>query len=37
MLADISEAIAKEAKEIFQQLDTVQGGTAEIKHLRQAV
>src|SRR5664279_1114092 len=35
MLADIAEAIAKEAKEILLQLDTVQGGTAEIKHLRQ--
>ena len=26
-----------EAKEIFRQLDTVQGGVAEVKHLRQAV
>ena len=36
MLNDISDAIAKEAAEIFTQLDAVQGGTAEIKHLRQA-
>ena len=36
MLNDISDAIAKEATEIFTQLDAVQGGTAEIKHLRQA-
>ena len=34
---DISNAIAKEAAEIFKQLDAVQGGTAEIKHLRQAI
>ena len=27
MLADIADAIAKEAKEIFRQLDAVQGGT----------
>ena len=37
MLADISDAIAKEATEIFRQLDLIQGGTAEIKHLRQAI
>jgi hypothetical protein len=36
MLADIADAIAKEATEIFRQLDAVQGGTAEIKQLRQA-
>jgi len=36
MLNDIADAIAKEATEIFTQLDAVQGGTAEIKHLRQA-
>jgi creatinine amidohydrolase len=36
MLNEISDAIAKEATEIFTQLDAVQGGTAEIKHLRQA-
>lgn len=35
MLADIADAIAREAVEIFRQLDTVQGGTAEIKQLRQ--
>jgi creatinine amidohydrolase len=37
MLADIADAIAKEAAEIFRKLDEVQGGTAAIKHLRQAV
>jgi creatinine amidohydrolase len=37
MLSDISTAIAREATEIFRQLDVVQGGTAEIKQLRQAV
>ena len=36
MLADIAEAIAKEAADIFRQLDAVQGGTAEIKQLRHA-
>ena len=35
MLTDIADAIAKEAREIFRQLDAVQGGTAEIKQLRQ--
>ena len=34
MLADIADAIALEAADIFRQLDTVQGGTAEIKQLR---
>jgi creatinine amidohydrolase len=37
MLADIADAIAREAADIFHQLDAVQGGTAEIKQLRQAV
>jgi creatinine amidohydrolase len=37
MLADIADAIARESAEIFRQLDAVQGGTAEIKQLRQAV
>lgn len=37
MLTDIADAIAREAAEIFRQLDTVQGGTAEIKQLRQAM
>jgi creatinine amidohydrolase len=37
MLNGIAEAIALEASEIFRQLDTVQGGTAEVKHLRKAV
>jgi creatinine amidohydrolase len=35
MLTDIADAIAKEAGDIFRQLDAVQGGTAEIKQLRQ--
>ena len=35
MLNGIADAIAAEAKEIFSQLDSVQGGTAEIKRLRQ--
>jgi len=37
MLTDIADAIAREAAEIFAQLEAVQGGTAEIKQLRQAV
>ena len=36
MLADIVDAIAGEAADIFRQLDAVQGGTAEIKQLRHA-
>lgn len=36
MLATIADAIAREAAEIFSQLAAVQGGTAEIKQLRQA-
>ena len=35
MITDIADAIAKEAADIFRQLDAVQGGTAEVKHLRQ--
>jgi creatinine amidohydrolase len=35
MLTDIADAIALQAREIFRQLDAVQGGTAEIKQLRQ--
>jgi creatinine amidohydrolase len=35
MLIDIADAIAREAAEIFRQLEAVQGGTAEIKQLRQ--
>ena len=34
MLEAISEAIAREASEIFRQLDEVQGGSAEIRQLR---
>lgn len=37
MLADIADAIAAEATEIFRQLDTVLGGVAEVKQLRKAV
>ena len=36
MITDIADAIAREATEIFAQLDAVQGGTAEVKRLRQA-
>ena len=36
MLSDIAGKIAQEATEIFRQLDQVQGGTAEIRQLRQA-
>jgi creatinine amidohydrolase len=36
MLTDIAAAIALEASTIFRQLDAVQGGTAEMKQLRQA-
>jgi creatinine amidohydrolase len=35
MVADIADAVAKEATEIFRQLDAVQGGIAECKRLRQ--
>jgi hypothetical protein len=35
MLNDIADAIAREATDIFAQLDAVQGGTAEVKRLRQ--
>jgi creatinine amidohydrolase len=35
MLTDIADAIAREATDIFGQLDAVQGGTAEVKRLRQ--
>lgn len=37
MLERIADAIAGEAAEIFRQLDAVQGGVAEVKHLRQAI
>lgn len=36
MLAEIADAIAREATEIFRQLETVQGGTAAVTRLRQA-
>ena len=36
MLDGIAGAIAMEAADIFRQLDAVQGGTAEVKHLRRA-
>jgi creatinine amidohydrolase len=35
MVANIADKIAREAREIFRQLDAVQGGTAELKQLRQ--
>jgi creatinine amidohydrolase len=35
MVGDIADAIAREAAAIFRQLDAVQGGTAEMKQLRQ--
>jgi creatinine amidohydrolase len=35
MLNDIADAIAEEAKDIFSQLDSVQGGVGEIKTLRE--
>jgi creatinine amidohydrolase len=37
MLTDIAAAIAQEAATIYLELDTVQGGTAEVRHLREAV
>jgi len=37
MLARIADAIAEEATEILRQLEEVQGGVAEVKHLRKAV
>jgi creatinine amidohydrolase len=36
MLNDIADAIAKEAAEIYRQLDDVQGGVAEVKQLKAA-
>jgi creatinine amidohydrolase len=35
MLAEVADAIVREATDIFRQLDAVQGGTREIKQLRQ--
>ena len=35
ILPEVADAIAKEAREIYRQLDAVQGGTREIKQLRQ--
>src|SRR5215216_645363 len=35
MLTDIADAIAQEARDIFRQLDQIQGGPREIKQLRQ--
>lgn len=34
MLDGVADAIAREAAETFKQLDEVQGGTAELRHLR---
>jgi creatinine amidohydrolase len=36
MLTAIADAIAAEARDIFRQLEAVQGGTAEIRQLRHA-
>ena len=35
MLTDIADAIVREARDIFIQLEQVQGGTREVKQLRQ--
>jgi hypothetical protein len=35
MVQTIADAIGKEVTQIFRQLDTVQGGVAEIKKLHQ--
>ena len=35
-IAEIADAIAREATDIFRELDAAQGGPAEIKHLRHA-
>ena len=35
MLTDIADAIAREARDIFSQFEPVQGGTREVKQLRQ--
>jgi creatinine amidohydrolase len=37
MLAKIADAIARDSREIYAQLDKVLGGVAEVKQLRQAV
>jgi creatinine amidohydrolase len=37
MIAAIADAIAREASEIFAQLEKAQGGTAEVRRFRQAV
>jgi len=36
MLRDVAAAIATEAGEIFRQLESVQGGVAEVRHLQEA-
>ena len=36
MLRDVADAIAAEAADIFRQLERVQGGVAEIRHLQEA-
>ncbi len=36
MLRDVATAIAAEASEVFRQLETVQGGVAEVRHLQEA-
>lgn len=37
MLTKLADAIARDSREIYAQLDTVLGGVAEVKQLRQAV
>ncbi|MEA3074544.1 MAG: hypothetical protein QOD29_5990 [Alphaproteobacteria bacterium] len=35
MIAAVADAIAREAGEVFRELDAMQGGAAEITRLRQ--
>jgi creatinine amidohydrolase len=35
MIAAVADAIAREASEVFRELDAVQGGIAEVTRLRQ--
>lgn len=35
MLSDVATAIATESAELFRMLDEAEGGTAEVKHLRE--
>ena len=36
MIVEIADAIAREAAKIYDRLDVVQGGLAEVRHLRRA-